>query len=266
MTAETRGQPGARAALWAVLRQALQRGASDIFLSTAAPPAIRVSGEIEEVAVAPPSRDDLLAFFAGVLTPARHQTLAQSGSVDFAFEAPAAELQLPAGKRLRVNVFTHLTGLSAALRPLWETIPSLEELHLPSRLLALVGPPSGLVLVAGLAGSGKSTTLAVLVEHLGATRARHIVTLEDPIEFVFARRRSVVHQREVGTHIDSFASGLRAALRESPDVILVGELRDRETIALALTAAETGHLVLATIHSASSSWCAPSSPTCCARS
>ena len=150
-----------------------------------------------------------------------------------------------------MNIFTHLAGISAALRPLWENIPPLDELHLPDRLHALVAPPSGLVLVAGLAGSGKSTTMAVLVEHLNSTRARHIITLEDPIEFVFTRRRSVVHQREVGTHIDSFASGLRAALRESPDVILVGELRDRETIALALTAAETGHLVLATIHSAS---------------
>ena len=204
-----------------------------------------------ELEAPPLGRDLLLAAFGGALNAARRATLESTGSVDLAFEASADELQLPRGRRFRVNLFTHLAGISAALRPLWEDIPTLDELHLPARLHTLVAPPSGLVLVAGLAGSGKSTTMAVLVEHLNSTRASHIITLEDPIEFVFTRRRSVVHQREVGTHIDSFASGLRAALRESPDVILVGELRDRETIALALTAAETGHLVLATIHSAS---------------
>ncbi|HEY3351648.1 MAG TPA: PilT/PilU family type 4a pilus ATPase [Polyangia bacterium] len=236
--------------LWPVLRQALRRGASDILLATGAAPAIRLGGEMVELPAAPPTRDELLGLFAAALSPVHRQQLDATGSVDFAFEAAAAELGQPSGRRFRANLFTHLGGLTAALRPLWETVPALEELHLPPRLLGLVGAPSGMVLFAGLAGSGKSTTLAVLIEHVNETRARHIVTLEDPIEYVFRRQRSVIHQREVGTHVDSFASGLRAALRESPDVILVGEMRDRETIALALTAAETGHLVLSTMHSA----------------
>lgn len=234
---------------WAVVRRALRRGASDVWLSTSAAPAIRVAGEVEELALPPWSREALLELLA--LSAAQRAALERSGSVDLAIQGRAEELGEPASRRFRVNLFAHLGGLTAALRPLWQEIPSAAELHLPARLLSLVAPRSGLALVAGLAGSGKSTTLAVLLEHLNETRARHVVTLEDPIEYVFRRRRSVIHQREVGTHVDSFASGLRAALRESPDVILLGEMRDRETVALALTAAETGHLVLSTIHSAS---------------
>jgi twitching motility protein PilT len=235
----------------AVLRQALRRGASDILLSTSSSPAIRLAGEMSELEFTPPTAEELLEFFAAALSPAHARALETTGSADFAFTVGADELGASASRRFRVNLFRHIDGLSAALRPLWETLPSIEALHLPARIGRLVAAQSGLVLLAGLAGSGKSTTLAVLVEHINAHRARHIVTLEDPIEYVFRRRRSVIHQREVGSHMDSFASGLRAALRESPDVILVGEMRDRETISLALTAAETGHLVLSTIHSGS---------------
>jgi twitching motility protein PilT len=151
--------------------------------------------------------------------------------------------------RLRVNLFRHAGGLAAAVRPVWATVPTLEALHLPAALLDLVRPRTGLVLLTGATGSGKSTTLAALLAHVNRTRAAHIVTLEDPIEHLYGPGRSIVHQREVGRDVDSFASGLRAALRENPDVLLVGEMRDRETIRLALTAAETGHLVLSTLHS-----------------
>jgi twitching motility protein PilT len=154
-------------------------------------------------------------------------------------------------QRFRVNVFVQAGGLAAALRPVRRRAPSFADLDLPEGLSALAGTAGGMVLVVGPAGAGKSTTLAALVETVNQARSGHIITLEDPIEFVYQPRRCLIHQREVGTHVESFAAGLRAALRECPDVILIGEMRDSETAALALTAAETGHLVLSTLHSGS---------------
>lgn len=153
-----------------------------------------------------------------------------------------------AGTRVRVNVFDHLGGFGIVARLIRDRVPSLAELALPPEIGAAIDQRDGLVLVCGPTGSGKSTTLASLVDLLDQRRAAHVITLEDPIEYRFAARRGTIHQRELGTHIPTFATGLRAALREAPDVILLGELRDRETIAAALTAAETGHLVLATLH------------------
>jgi twitching motility protein PilT len=150
-----------------------------------------------------------------------------------------------------VNLFRQATGLAAAFRPIRRNPPTLAELNLPAQLARLARFPSGLVLVTGPTGSGKSSTLVALVEQLNREHARHIVTLEDPIEFEYQSQRSLVHQRELGVHVDSFETGLRAALRESPDVILLGEMRDRATIAAAITAAETGHLVLSSLHAAS---------------
>jgi twitching motility protein PilT len=155
------------------------------------------------------------------------------------------------GARLRVNAFDHLGGAGVVARLIRDRVPGLAELALPAELAAVVDQRDGLVLVAGPTGSGKSTTLAALIDVVDQRRAAHVITLEDPIEYRFTARRGVVHQREVGRHIASFAAGLRSALREAPDVILLGELRDRETIAAALTAAETGHLVLATLHAPS---------------
>jgi twitching motility protein PilT len=151
--------------------------------------------------------------------------------------------------RVRANLFRHQGGLCLTLRPIRDRIPTLEELGLPRSLAALGQLLDGMVLLNGPAGSGKSTTLAALVGEINRTRAAHVITLEDPIEYVHAAERSLIHQREIGTQVDSFSVGLRAALRESPDVILVGEMRDLETISLALTAAETGHLVFSTLHS-----------------
>jgi twitching motility protein PilT len=169
--------------------------------------------------------------------------------VDLAWQAPALDDEGP--QRFRVNVFTQAHGLAVALRPVSRRAPSLPELNLPESVGNLANVSGGLVLVVGPTGSGKSSTLAAMVETVNRTRNRHILTIEDPIEFVYQTRRCLIHQREVGAHVESFAAGLRAALRESPDVILVGEMRDRETIAMALTAAETGHLVLSTLHSGS---------------
>jgi twitching motility protein PilT len=226
----------ARAALQRILATpvaiAKERGASDVIVSTGQSVRIRVDGRMEALDVQIDDTD-LAAAFGGV----------HGGSVDLSLELD--------GVRVRVNVFDHYGGHAIAARLIRERVPTLTDLDLPPELGAIVELRDGLVLVCGPTGSGKSTTLAALVDLLDQRRAAHVITLEDPIEYRFHPRRSLVHQRELGTHIPSFAAGLRAALREAPDVILLGELRDRETIAAALTAAETGHLVLATLHAPS---------------
>ena len=232
--------------LVAVLDQALLQNASDLFLSSGKPPRIRRNGLISTLDAAVPSRQQILGLLPD---EGARLKLKQSGSVDF-----AVRWEMPDGpRRIRVNVFRHLEGVAAALRPIRRRAPQLSELSLPDDLHQLAAFPNGLVLVTGAAGSGKSTTLAALVGHLNRTRPRHIITIEDPIEFEHCEVQCMIHQREVGSNVESFAAGLRAALRESPDVILLGEMRDHDTIAAALTAAETGHLVLSTMHSGSAS-------------
>jgi twitching motility protein PilT len=205
-----------------------ERGASDILLSTGQQPRMRLDGRIENLDVH--LDDDALAACVRAL----------GSNSDHSLEI--------AGARLRVNFFDHLGGYGLAARLIRERVPTLESLGLPPELGVVVEHRDGLVLVCGSTGSGKSSTLAALVDLVDQRRAAHIITLEDPIEYRFTPRRSLIHQRELGVHIPSFAVGLRAALREAPDVILLGEMRDQETIATALTAAETGHLVLATLH------------------
>lgn len=242
----------------AILARAAARGASDIVLSAGAPPSVRIDGAWSALPAPRLSSEQLLAFFEPMLG-ARRALFDRTGSADLAFSVPGQagtrdhDDPDPDGDnvRLRVNLFRHAGGVAAAVRPIWSAVPTLAALHLPPALLDLVRPGTGLVLLAGPTGAGKSTTLAALLDHLNRTRACHIVTLEDPIEYLYRRRLAIVHQREVGRDVDSFASGLRAALRENPDVLLVGEMRDPETIRLALTAAETGHLVLSTLHSGS---------------
>jgi twitching motility protein PilT len=207
-----------------------QHAASDLFLSTHQPPRMRVDGRLITLDTAPPLDDaELAALVAGLGANADHS------------------LEI-ANTRLRVNTFDHLNGVGLAMRLIRDRIPSTGELGIPAELTAAVEHRDGLVLVCGPTGSGKSTTLAALIDLVDQRRAAHVITLEDPIEYRFHPTRCLVHQREVGYHVASFHDGLRAALREAPDVILLGELRDRETIATALTAAETGHLVLATLH------------------
>ena len=218
--------------------------ASDVIVSAGRPALVKRAGRVEALG-GPPIADADVRALVERCAPDRRGALEQSGSVDFALEHG------PRRTRFRVNAFRQLDGLAAVLRPIWDQVPALESLGLPPDILRAVAPPNGLVLMTGPTGSGKSTTLAALLEHIARTRACHVVTLEDPIEYLFTRGQAMVHQREIGTHVASFAAGLRAALRESPDVLLVGEMRDPETIALALTAAETGHLVLSTLHSGS---------------
>lgn len=228
-----------------ILSQALAHDASDVFLSAGRAPLVKVLGQVTRLDSAVLSEDRLVQMLDDWLTASRRAQLASSGSVDFAIQLGGH------GQRFRVNLFRQLHGLAAAVRPIRERVPELASLGLPRSLLRLVSAPHGLVLMTGPTGSGKSTTLAALLEHVNRTRACHVVTLEDPIEYQFPAGQALFHQREVGTHAASFSAGLRAALRESPDILLVGEMRDPETIALALTASETGHLVLSTMHAGS---------------
>jgi len=222
--------------------------ASDVIVSAGQPLWVRTADGFAGSG-ATVDQQEIAAFVDSLLDPRRRRCLDESGSVDLAWQTPAVDAEGP--QRMRVNVFRQAHGLAMALRPVNRRAPTLAELNLPESIGALGNLPGGMVLVVGTTGSGKSTTLGAIVELVNRTRARHVITLEDPVEFVYQPRRCLIHQREVGTHVESFATGLRAALRECPDIILVGEMRDRETVAMALTAAETGHLVLSTLHSGS---------------
>ncbi len=221
---------------------AKDKGASDLHLTVGTPPKLRVHGELVDVPGWPPlSREDVHAMIYDILTDAQKAKFEEHLDLDFSVE-------LEGLGRFRVNVFSQRLGEGAVFRLIPSHIRSIPELGLPPVLEDLALRDRGLIVVTGPTGSGKSTTLAAMVDLINQRRTAHIITLEDPIEFVHAHKRSIVNQREVGVHARSFAAGLRAALREDPDVILVGEMRDLETIALALTAAETGHLVLSTLH------------------
>jgi twitching motility protein PilT len=243
--------PGTLVVPEGVVAQALARAelerASDVLLSTDRAVRLRVGGALVELDTLVVDADAILRTFLPLLDAPRRAELERRGSVDLALDLRAAG----GGRRWRINLFRQFGGLAVAMRPIRTEVPSLRELGLPDDLHELTAHRSGLVLVTGTAGAGKSTTLVALVEHVNRTAAKHVITLEDPIEYEYAQGRALIHQREIGRHVDDFASGLRAALRETPDIIMVGELRDREAISAALTAAETGHLVLATLHSGS---------------
>lgn len=229
-----------------LLARASQQQASDLLLSHGNHARLRVGGELVELRDVEIDEGTLRTFLAPVFGRRAQHELRLTGASDLALQVRLG----PGVQRYRANLFLQRSGLALALRPVRSDPPSLAELHLPDELASLATLPSGLVLMTGTAGSGKSTTLVALIEHLNRSTATHVITLEDPIEYEYAHRRALVHQRQLGVHVSSFAEGLRAALRESPDVILVGEMRDHETIAAALTAAETGHLVLSTLHAA----------------
>ncbi len=228
--------------------QAHRDGASDLLLSTGMPARLRLGGSLRETGLTCDAAQ-IMALAELALTPERRQELERSGSVDLALDLAPGPGARPL--RFRVNLFRQQRGLAAAVRPVRSECPTLAQLGLPDDFRQLVQYPSGLVLMTGPTGSGKSTTLAALIEQVNLSAAKHVITLEDPVELQYVSKRSLIHQREVGTDVESFAAGLRAALREDPDIILVGEMRDQDTIAAALTAAETGHLVLSTLHSAS---------------
>jgi twitching motility protein PilT len=227
-----------------VFERAAMDDASDLLFSAGRPARLRVGGAIVELRGADVDDGALRAFVEPALSARSADELARTGSADL-----AVLVETEAGTtRFRGNLFKQQHGLALALRPVRTNPPTLRGLNLPDELASLAELRNGLVLMTGTTGSGKSTTLVALIEHLNRTTARHVITLEDPIEYEYVPQRALIHQREVGTHVDSFATGLRAALRESPDVILLGEMRDHATIAAALTAAETGHLVLSTLH------------------
>jgi twitching motility protein PilT len=212
-------------------------------LSSNAAPRVRIGGSLQRLDQQPHSVEELLEYVEPAMGQTDDEAFESEGSCDVALTSAH-------GARYRANLFKQERGLALALRPIGREVPTLDALGLPQDFQQLTRHRSGLVLMAGTAGSGKSTTLVALIEHLNRTVDKHIITLEDPIEYLYRPQRCLIHQRELGRHVSGFSSGLRAALRESPDVILVGEMRDRETISAALTAAETGHLVLSTLHSA----------------
>jgi twitching motility protein PilT len=230
-----------------LLEQMVARGASDLHLTVGSKPAIRVNGRIErldEIEVLAP--EDTQQLLYQILSSEQQKNFEIKRQLDFAHGVPGLA-------RFRVNVYFQRGSLGGAFRLIPEAIKTLEELGLPASLHELAEKPRGLVLVTGPTGSGKSTTLASLIDEVNRTRSDHILTIEDPVEFVHRHKKCIVNQREIGFDAPSFAEGLRAALRQDPDVILVGEMRDLETIATALTAAETGHLVLGTLHTQSAS-------------
>jgi len=227
-----------------LLQHAIACGASDVHLSSGLPPLLRVDGELQRLD-APALLDiDIQTLMQGVMPEPLRQARVDGRECDFAFEISGLA-------RFRANVFRQSRGLAAALRVLPSALPALDALGAPPILRELTRRPHGLILVTGPTGAGKSTTLAAMLDHINRTRPAHIITIEDPIECIHTPQQSLIQQRELHRDTPSFQHGLRAALREDPDVIVVGELRDVPTIQLALTAAETGHLVLASLHTSS---------------
>ncbi|WP_130831636.1 type IV pilus twitching motility protein PilT [[Erwinia] mediterraneensis] len=225
-----------------IVALSVKHNAADLHLCSGHFPHWRKEGELERIPAQPVVTAAWLeAFMMQQLDSSQRSQLESEGQVDFA-------VTLPCGTRVRANLFIQRHGLSLALRTIASNAPLLAALQLPAVVPALLQLDAGLILIAGATGSGKSTTLAAMIDALNREQQRHIITLEDPIEFIHQSQRSLIQQREIGQHCHSFRLGLKAALREDPDVILLGELRDSETISLALTAAETGHLVLATLH------------------
>jgi twitching motility protein PilT len=232
------------ARLDAFLQLGREQGCSDVHLAVGMPPLLRLQGELIPVKYRKLTHDELAGMMHEILDADKWALFQTGRDLDFSYAGEGIG-------RFRVNIFRKHDGIGGTFRVIPNTIPSLETLGLPPIVKKLTHVHQGLILITGTTGSGKSTTLAAMIDHLNSTRRLNIITLEDPIEFVHASKMSLVVQREVGTHVDSFAEGLRAALREDPDIILVGELRDSETISIALTAAETGHLVLGTLHTSS---------------
>jgi twitching motility protein PilT len=221
-----------------------EQGASDLHLISGQQPAIRIRGDIERIKYDILTNDALKVLLYEITPEHKIKTFEETGDVDFAYEVPGLA-------RYRVNYFQQKNGIGAVFREIPDKILSCAELGLPSVISKLATLPRGLVLVTGPTGSGKSTTLAAIIDEANRLRRDHIITIEDPIEFVHKSQNCIINHREVGLHTRSFSAALRGALREDPDIILVGEMRDLETISLAIEAASTGHLVFSTVHTTS---------------
>jgi twitching motility protein PilT len=225
----------------AFLKLGTQQGCSDLHLAVGVPPMLRMHGELVPIKFRELRDSELDGYINEILTPNQTEQFIRGGDLDFSYVSGE-------GGRFRVNVFRKDTGVGATFRAIPSTVPTLDSLNLPPVVKKLCDYHQGMILITGSTGTGKSTTLAAMIDHLNSTRKLNIISLEDPIEFVHQSKNSQVIQRELHNHIPNFAEGVRAAMREDPDVILVGEMRDAETIRMAMTAAETGHLVLGTLH------------------
>ena len=223
-----------------------EQGASDLHLVAGQQPVLRIQGDLERVKYQTLDNDSLKAMLYEIAPEHYVKIFEESGDVDFAYEIPGLA-------RYRANFFQQRNGIGAVFREIPDTILTVEELGLPKVIKRLASLPRGLVLVTGPTGSGKSTTLAAIIHEANQNRREHILTIEDPIEFVHKSDKAIVNHREIGVHTKSFSSALRGALREDPDIILVGEMRDLETISLAIEASATGHLVFGTLHTSSAS-------------
>jgi twitching motility protein PilT len=221
-----------------------EQGASDLHLVSGQPPALRIRGDMERIKYKVLENDELKAMLYEIAPESKIKQFEETGDIDFGYEIPGVA-------RYRSNFFMQKNGCGAVFRQIPEEIMTAEQLGLPNVISKLASLPRGLVLVTGPTGSGKSTTLAAIIDVANRTRKDHIITVEDPIEFVHQSKGCIVNHREVGIHTKSFSAALRGALREDPDIILVGEMRDLETISLAIEAASTGHLVFGTLHTMS---------------
>jgi len=227
------------------LNEAVNLHASDLFLSDGEQPVFKIYGTFKRSIENALSTEKFNKIISAILPPQKLKDYQGGQEVDLGLDVPGCS-------RFRLNIFRHQTGITIAIRPIPYKIPELKELGLPPVFEDLVNLKHGLILITGPAGSGKSTTLASFINRINQQEERHIITIEDPVEYFIAHQRSLVHQREIGLHTASFSDGLKSALRENPDVIVIGELRDLESIALAIRAAETGHLVVGTLHSGTS--------------
>jgi len=227
-----------------LLRAAFELRASDLHLTVGIPPIMRINGQLRQYGQETVKPEDTEAMAKAVISDRLWPQFLEKGEIDFSHGIPGVS-------RFRINVFRQRSCISLAVRVIPTKIPTIDKLGLPEVLKKIVEKPQGLVLVTGPTGSGKSTTLAAMIDYMNKTMWKHIITLEDPIEYLHKHGNCIIDQREIGFDTNSFANGLRAALRQDPDVILVGEMRDLETIHTAITAAETGHLVLGTLHTSS---------------
>ena len=232
----------------AFLRSIVKLDVSDLHVKSGVSPRVRVAGQLKKLKREPLPRAIFEKVILSLISEEQQSILWKEGSVDFTYDIGGSD-------RFRMNIYQQESGLSVAARRVKRDIPAFEDLHLPPIVSKIAENRQGLVLIAGVTGSGKSTTMAAMIEHINTTRAEHILTIEDPIEFLFTSKKSLINQREIGINVKDFSTALRALVREDPDVVLIGELRDEETFRAALQATDTGHLVFGTIHAANCAQC-----------